>query len=68
MKLSEYMDSRDLRDEDMARLIGCDRSYVAKLRAGTSAPSLALMATIAEKTDGRVQPNDWLGNIRGQAA
>lgn len=46
----------------MADLLGCDRSYVLKLRSG-KVPSPELMATIAEKTKGEVQPNDWFAEL-----
>lgn len=58
MKLSDFMASRGLKDDGMAELIGCDRSYIVKLRAG-KIPSPEMIATIREKTGGAVQPNDW---------
>jgi transcriptional regulator with XRE-family HTH domain len=69
MQISAFMTERGLRDEAMADLIGVDRSYVVKLRAGTATPSHSLMATIAEKTGGAVQPNDWFDlPVQGEAA
>jgi len=63
MRLSEFMSEHDLKDEDMAQRLGCDRSYVLKLRNGVAKPSATMMGTIAEKTGGSVQPNDWFENL-----
>lgn len=60
MRISDYMASKVLDDAGMARLIGCDRSYVHKLRNG-KIPSPEMIATIRERTNGAVQPNDWFG-------
>jgi transcriptional regulator with XRE-family HTH domain len=62
MTLPEYMETNGLRDEEMAERIGCDRSYVVKLRAGRI-PSPEMMATIAKKTDGAIQPGDWFDGL-----
>lgn len=60
MRFSEYMNERGLNDGQMAEQIGCDRSYVLKLRGG-KIPSPDMIATIRDKTGGAVQPNDWFG-------
>lgn len=63
------MAAKGLRDGEMAELIGCERSYVLKLRNGSATPSHALMASIAEKTGGAIQPNDWFDlPAQGKAA
>lgn len=58
MRFADFLKMRGLNDGQAADLIGCDRTYVLKLRGGKK-PSPDMMATIAEKTDGAVQPNDW---------
>lgn len=67
MKFSEYMAAHSLKDEEMAERIGCNRSYVTKLRAGRI-PSPDMIATIRDKTDGEVQPNDWFDVQADEAA
>jgi transcriptional regulator with XRE-family HTH domain len=59
MKLKDYMAENELRDEEFAVLIGRDRSFVNRLRNNNAKPSPSLMETIAEKTGGKVQPNDF---------
>lgn len=59
MRFGEYMVSRDLKDEGMASLIGCDRSYVVKLRNGR-VPSPEMIRHIANVTENAVQFDDWL--------
>jgi transcriptional regulator with XRE-family HTH domain len=68
MRISEFMAEKGLRDGEMAELIGCERSYVLKLRSGSATPSAAMMATIAEKTGGAVEPNDWFDLPAQEAA
>ena len=60
MTLSEYMAQHRLKDEDMAAKLGCERTYVLKLRHGKQKPSLTLACAISELTEGAVQPADWL--------
>lgn len=67
MRFSEYMNLHGLKDEDMAERIGCDRSYVVKLRGGR-VPSPEMMATIRDKTNGEIQPNDWFDDQAEEAA
>lgn len=62
MRFSEYMTAHNLKDEDMAERLGCDRSYVVKLRGG-KVPSSEMMANIARKTDGEVQLGDWFDDL-----
>jgi transcriptional regulator with XRE-family HTH domain len=62
MRFSEYMTKHSLKDEEMAERIGCDRSYVVKLRGG-KVPSSEMMATIARRTDGAVQLSDWFDDL-----
>lgn len=44
----------------MAAKLGCERTYVLKLRHGKQKPSLTLACAISELTEGAVQPADWL--------
>jgi hypothetical protein len=68
MQLSAYMAANGLNDQGMADLLGCDRSYVTKLRRPNAAPAPPMMALIAEKTDGSVLPNDWFPSLQEEAA
>ena len=61
------MASKTLDDEGMAKVIGCDRSYVHKLRNG-KIPSPSMIAQIRERTNGAIQPNDWFDAQADEAA
>ena len=58
MRFSEYLARNDLSDGAMAEQLGCDRTYVLKMRGG-KVPSPEMIKLIAEKTGGAVQFDDW---------
>ena len=59
MKLSSYMAMADIKDSDMARQLGVDRSTVTKLRLGKSKPSFDLLIAIQRLTDNAVTAGDF---------
>lgn len=60
MRFSKYLSDYKLTDQAMADKLGCDRSYVAKLRGMPhKVPSPEMIRKIAEITDGAVQFDDW---------
>ena len=68
MKLADYLASANLKDEDFAAKIGCDRTTVLRLRLEQTRPSHTLMEQIIEKTGGKVQPNDFFDIPAANAA
>lgn len=62
-KLGTWMSDNGKRDEDLAPLLGRDRSVVSRLRRGELRPTHELMEKIAEVTGGKVLPNDWFDTL-----
>jgi transcriptional regulator with XRE-family HTH domain len=61
MTLDEYAKQKSMTDEQLGALIGKDRSLVSKYRRGEVTPSLDVIATIEDVTNGKVRFRDWLG-------
>lgn len=66
MKLQEYMKLKGLNDEEMAALIGKERTLVSKYRRGKVEPPLEVIAAIEEATERAVSFQDFLTS--GEAA
>lgn len=62
MKLAKYMEVHGLNDEQMADLIGKDRSVVSRYRRGELVPPSDVIWEIQSKTNLAVQFNDWFSN------
>jgi 3,4-dihydroxy 2-butanone 4-phosphate synthase / GTP cyclohydrolase II len=60
MKLSEYLDLRDIRRGEFARLIGVSGGRVTQLCDGSGWPSRDVAEKIAAVTSGDVTANDFL--------
>lgn len=60
MKLSDYLEANAIIDGDFAKLIGVDRSTVARLRGG-QIPKQETMLAIHRETGGEVTANDFFG-------
>lgn len=67
MTLSEYLKSEDIAASRFAALIGVPASTVLRVIKGEREPGLELMRKIAEATNNRVCPNDFLGGSPIQA-
>lgn len=63
MKLSDYLESRQLDDTAFAQLVKVDRSTIYRVRTGNHKPSPALMESIAKETGGLVLPNDYFDDL-----
>lgn len=68
MKLGDYLNSKNLSDNEFARQLGVEQSTVTRLvaRDGRQAerkPSFKLMARIAAATGGQVMPNDFMSDL-----
>lgn len=59
MKLSAYLADADMKDEDFAAKVGCDRTTIFRIRTEQTRPSHPLMERIIAATAGAVQPNDF---------
>ncbi len=60
MKLSDWMASREITDEEMALRLGVHRATVSRLRRDTNLPSWAIIAKIKSVTEGAVGADDFL--------
>lgn len=63
MKLADYLTRGQLTDAHFAKLVGCDRTTILRIRNGTHKPSAALMETIAVETGGLVRPDDYFDGL-----
>ena len=69
MKLSEYMKQNCLDDAAMAaRIGGCSEGAVRKWKYGERTPRPEQLARIAEATDGKVMPNDFMLQSKAASA
>ncbi len=68
MQFSAWMSDNGKSDDDVAGLIGRDRSIVSRLRRNQLRPTHELMEKIAEVTDGKVLPNDWFPDLPAEQA
>lgn len=48
--LGRYMANEDMTDAALARMVGCDRSMITKIRHGKAVPSLPLALSIQRVT------------------
>lgn len=60
MTLQEFKEATGKTDAQLADEIGIDRSYLVKLRNGTSTPSIEILAAIRRATKGAVNGDEWL--------
>lgn len=68
MKLIEYMANHSIAPEDMAELIGdVSASGVRKWMSGDRVPRPEQMRRISRVTNGLVQPNDFVLDVREAA-
>jgi len=60
MKLSDWMQTAGITDEELARRVGKDRVTISRVRRGKNFPSWELAAQLRRVTDGKVGPEDFL--------
>ncbi len=60
MRLKKYMDTKGLRPQAFADMIGTHRSAVDLWIQGRRRPNWLTMDKIMEKTGGKVKPNDFI--------
>lgn len=60
MTLHEYLAQHDKKPSAFAAEIGVPASTITRILNRERSPGLDLMSLIREKTDGAVQPNDFL--------
>lgn len=58
MNLNTHLKAKGLTDQQFATLIGCDRSFVTRLRNGDTSASFQMMQKIEEATAGQVTAVD----------
>ncbi len=60
MKLSEWMEPRDISASDLADLLGVHKSTVGRWLDGSGKPSWEQLGKISSLTEGAVTANDFL--------
>lgn len=60
MKLAQWLSEHETRARAFARLVGVAPSTVSRWLAGEIIPDRERMRKIADATDGRVMPNDFM--------
>lgn len=60
MKLAQYMKLKSVSDEEMAALLGKERTVVGRYRSGKVTPPLDVIAKIESLTDRAVSYEDFL--------
>jgi transcriptional regulator with XRE-family HTH domain len=63
MTLADYLKHKSMRDAEFARLCGCDRTTILRIRTGKTTPTPALMERIAVETGGLVRPDDYFAGL-----
>lgn len=61
MTLEAYLRAKGITHRQFADLVGCAQPTVTRFIQGQRIPSPDLMRAIADKTNGEVTPNDFLG-------
>jgi len=60
MTLSDYMAANNLRDWQMAEMLGVSRPQVSRYRSGKSYPPKEVAEVLVRVTNGAVTANDFL--------
>jgi DNA-binding XRE family transcriptional regulator len=60
MKLSDWLELRQISDTDFASLVEADRGTISRIRRGVNRPSWELAARIKAATEGAVAPDEFL--------
>ncbi len=64
MQLSIYMAEKGLSDDDLAEMVGFDRSTISRVRRGKTRPSWDLIAELERVSRGFVTATDFVGGPR----
>lgn len=62
MRLTEYLESKNIKRGDFARAIGVTPGWITSLCDGSGWPSREVAERIARVTEGQVTPDDFLGS------
>lgn len=68
MNLKSYRKQKEMRQCDLAVLLGVDQTTISKLEAGVVAPSLELAFAIEKCTGGSVPARIWLKDAGEECA
>lgn len=66
MLLRQFLSAHHVQDRQFAAAIGCERSFVSRLRRGRAAPSVALIARIRLATNGVVTGEEWIAAVQAE--
>jgi transcriptional regulator with XRE-family HTH domain len=67
MNISTYLAEAKMTEAELARLVGCDRSTINRLRNGTRRESDEVIRRIVAVTGGRVTADEIVGSILAPA-
>lgn len=67
MRLSEFLAETHTKPTAFARQLGVAHTTVTRWASGEVAPSMEAMERIAEITEGRVMPNDFMRQTASEA-
>jgi len=59
-KLADWMRRNGVRDNDIAKVVGRDRSIVSRIRRGELVPTLSVAVAIERLTGGEVPTHSWI--------
>lgn len=68
MKLADYLNEQNLRQEEFAARLGVEQATVSRYLSGKRMPTRRILEVIVEITSGRVTPNDFMGGAPSQKA
>lgn len=58
--LADWMRRNGVRDNEIAQVVGRDRSIVSRIRRGELVPTLSVAVAIERLTGGEVPANSWI--------
>ena len=61
MTLSEYLAETKATEAEIARRTGLSQPTINRIRNGVGNPTIDVLKRIAEATEGRVTPNEFIG-------
>lgn len=68
MQLSQWLSTRKMTDAEFGALVGKDQATISRTKRGVTMPGPALVAKIAEVTDGEVTVSDLYAAYTGRAS
>lgn len=64
VKLAAWREQRKIGREALARIVGCRAYTIFRLERGDTPPQLRIAGAIRKATDGAVEFQDWLEEVK----